>query len=166
MPESIVIGMDMAKHSFEAALGVGGRIETFTNDDSGHEALLTQLRGEAVELIVMEAAGGLERDLACACQSAGWAVAIVNPRQARDFAQAMGHLAKTDRIDALALAELAQGLSRHPERARAISALPTAEQQVCTPWWPAAGNSSPCASPSSTACRAVMPPRERASFEF
>ena len=44
MPESIVIGIDMAKHSFEAALAVGGRIETFTNDDSGHEALLTQLR--------------------------------------------------------------------------------------------------------------------------
>jgi transposase len=76
-------------------------IETFTNDDSGQQALLAQLAGEAVDLIVMEATGGLERDLACACQAAGLAVAIVNPRQARDFAKAMGHLAKTDRIEAL-----------------------------------------------------------------
>ncbi|MDR1613500.1 MAG: transposase, partial [Planctomycetota bacterium] len=130
MPESIVVGIDIAKHCFEAALGVSGRIESFTNDDSGHEALLGQLAGESVELIVMEATGGLERDLACACQAAGFAVAVVNPRQARDFAKAMGHLAKTDRIDAQALAELAQVLSRHPERERFIRVLPTAKQQV------------------------------------
>jgi transposase len=125
-----VVGIDIAKHSFDAALGVGERIETFTHDDNGHETLLGQLAGETVELIVMEATGGLERDPACACQAAGFAVAVVNPRQARNFAKAMGHLAKTDRIDAKVLAELAQALSRHPERERFIRVLPTAEQRA------------------------------------
>lgn len=130
MPESIVVGIDIAKQSFDASIGVGGSIETFANDDGGHDALLTKLGGKQVGLIVMEATGGLERDLACALQAAGFAVAVVNPRQARDFAKAMGYLAKTDRIDAKALAELAQVLSRHPERDRFVSALPTPEQQT------------------------------------
>lgn len=130
MPETIVVGIDIAKQTFDAAIGIGGNIETFANDDAGHDALLARLAGVAVDLIVMEATGGLERDLACMLQAAGFAVAVVNPRQARDFAKAMGYLAKTDRIDAKALAELAQVISRHPERERFISALPTPKQQA------------------------------------
>lgn len=130
MPEAIVVGIDIAKQTFDAAIGVGGSIETFANDDASHDAFLSKLAGVTVDLIVMEATGGLERDLACACQVAGFAVAVVNPRQARDFAKAMGYLAKTDRIDAKALAELAQVLARHPERDRFISVLPTPEQQA------------------------------------
>ena len=130
MPESIVVGIDIAKLSFDAALGVTTDVRTFPNDDAGHEALITALAGQTVELIVMEATGGLERDLACALQAAGFAVAVVNPRQARDFARAMGYLAKTDRIDAHALAVLAQVLARHPERDKFVKALPTAEQQA------------------------------------
>lgn len=130
MPETIVVGIDIAKQTFDAAIGVVGTIESFANDDIGHDALLARLAGLTVELVVMEATGGLERDLACALQAAGFAVAVVNPRQARDFAKAMGHLAKTDRIDAKALAELAQVLARHPERDRFISVLPTPEQQA------------------------------------
>lgn len=130
MPEPIVIGIDIAKQTFDAALGITGRIETFANDDTGHDALVARLAGLAVDLIVMEATGGLERDLACLLQAAGFAVAVINPRQARDFAKAMGYLAKTDRIDAKALAELAQVLSRHPQRDRFVSVLPTPEQQA------------------------------------
>lgn len=130
MPEQIVIGIDVAKQTFDAAIGIGGSIETFANDDEGHDALLAKLAGRMVDFIVMEATGGLERDLACALQAAGFAVAVVNPRQARNFAKAMGYLAKTDRIDAKALAELAHVLSRHPERERFVSALPTTEQQT------------------------------------
>ncbi len=92
--------------------------------------MLARLAGNVVDLVVMEATGGLERDLACALQAAGFAVAVVNPRQARDFAKAMGYLAKTDRIDAQALAELAQVLSRHPQRDRFVSVLPSPEQQA------------------------------------
>lgn len=130
VPEPIVVGIDIAKQTFDAAIGVGGSIATFANDEDGHDALLAKLAGQTVELIVMEATGGLERDLACALQAAGFPVAVVNPRQARDFAKAMGYLAKTDRIDAKALAELAQVLSRHPQRARFVSVLPTPEQQA------------------------------------
>jgi len=126
MPEAIVVGIDIAKQTFDAAIGIGGRIETFANDDVGHDGFVSRLAEQLVDLIVMEATGGLERDLACALQAAGFAVAVVNPRQARDFAKAMGYLAKTDRIDAKALAELA----RHPERDRFVSALPTPEQQA------------------------------------
>ena len=130
MSDPIVIGIDIAKQTFDAALGVAGSIETFANTDEGHDALIARLAGATVDLVVMEATGGLERDLACALQASGFAVAVVNPRQARDFAKAMGYLAKTDRIDAKALAELAQVLSRHPERERFISTLPTPEQQA------------------------------------
>lgn len=130
MPDSIVVGIDIAKLTFDAAIGVAGSVETFANDDGGHDALLARLAGRAVDLVVMEATGGLERDLACALQAAGFAVAVVNPRQARDFAKAMGYLAKTDRIDAQALAELAQVLSRHPQRDRFVTALPSPEQQL------------------------------------
>ncbi len=130
MPEPIVIGIDIAKQTFDVAFGVAGTIESFPNDDAGHDALIAKLAGVAVDLIVMEATGGLERDLACALQACGFAVAVINPRQARDFAKAMGYLAKTDRIDARALAELAQVLARHPQRDRFISVLPTPEQQV------------------------------------
>lgn len=131
MPESTVVGIDIAKQTFDASIGVGGSIETFANDDGGYDALLAKLSGgQTIDLVVMEATGGLERDLACALQAAGFAVAVVNPRQARDFAKAMGYLAKTDRIDAKALAELAQVLSRHPERERFVSVLPTPAQQA------------------------------------
>ena len=130
MLEAIVVGIDIAKLSFDAAWGVTADVRTFPNDDAGHEALITALAGQTVELIAMEATGGLERDLACALQAAGFAVAVVNPRQARDFARAMGYLAKTDRIDARALAALAQVLVRHPERDKFVKALPTAEQQA------------------------------------
>lgn len=130
MPEPIVIGIDIAKQTFDAAFGVAGTIESFPNDDAGHDALTAKLAGVAVDLIVMEATGALERDLACALQACGFAVAVINPRQARDFAKAMGYLAKTDRIDAQALAELAQVLARHPQRERFISLMPTPEQQA------------------------------------
>lgn len=130
MSESTLVGIDIAKVSFDAALGVGAQARTFSNDEAGYEALITALSGHSVELIVMEATGGYERDLACVLQAAGFAVAVVNPRQARDFARAMGYLAKTDRIDAQVLAALAQVLARSPDRDKFVKPLPTAEQQV------------------------------------
>ena len=71
----------------------------------------------------MEATGGYEAALACALQAAGLAVAVVNPRQARDFAKSMGRLAKTDRIDARMLAEFAAVLVRRDDLARFLRPL-------------------------------------------
>lgn len=130
MSESMMVGIDIAKLSFDAALGVSAQAQTFSNDDAGYEALITAFAGQPIELIVMEATGGYERNLACVLQAAGFAVAVVNPRQARDFARAMGYLAKTDRIDAKVLAALAQVLAHHPDRDKFVKALPTAEQQA------------------------------------
>lgn len=129
MPEPIVVGVDIAKKTFDAAFGCTGKIQSFPNDDAGHEALLAALVGRTVALIVMEATGGLERHLACALQAAGFAVAVVNPRQARNFAKAMGLLAKTDRIDARSLAEFGQVLNRHADREKFIKQLPASKQQ-------------------------------------
>jgi transposase len=78
----------------------------------------------------MEATGGLESAVACALQAVGYAVAIINPRQARDFARAMGKLAKTDRIDARILAQLGEVIDRHPEREKFVKPLPTVQQQA------------------------------------
>lgn len=130
MPEPIVIGIDIAKKTFDAAFGVGGKIKTFANEDSGHDSLIAELASINIDLLLMEATGGLERDLACALQAAGFSVVVINPRQARNFAKAMGYLAKTDRIDAKGLAEMAQALARHPDRQRFVKALPSPEQQA------------------------------------
>lgn len=73
---------------------------------------LHDVRGHA--LIVLEATGGLERPLAAALMDAGHHVAIVNPRQVRDFAKALGRLAKTDRIDAEVLALFGEKISPRP----------------------------------------------------
>lgn len=128
MPKPIQVGIDVAKDTFDVGLGVGGELRQFTNDTQGHERLLSCLKAFEVSLIVMEATGGYERALVCALQAAGYEVAVVNPRQARDFAKAMGYLEKTDRIDAGMLTEFAQTLDRHPKRATFLTPLLDAER--------------------------------------
>lgn len=118
MPEKLHVGIDVAKDTFDAAVGVGGEVCTYSNDDAGFEALLLSLKEQGIALVVMEATGGYEAPLACTLQSAELPVAVINPRQARDFAKSMGYLAKTDRIDAAALAQLARVLDAHPDRSR------------------------------------------------
>lgn len=129
MPEPIHVGIDVAKETLEVAFGPEATTQAFANDDDGHEALITALKAHHVELIVMEATGGYETPPACALQAAGFAVAVVNARQARDFAKAMGYLAKTDCIDARVLAALAAVLARRPDREKVVRALPSEEQQ-------------------------------------
>lgn len=124
---SVTVGIDIAKaHVDVAVLGAGSSAQRFANDADGHSALLAALPA-GVALVVMEATGGYEAALACALQAAGLPVAVVNPRQARDFAKAMGRLAKTDRIDARVLAELAAVLLRRDDLARYL--LPVTDEQ-------------------------------------
>lgn len=127
---SVVVGIDIAKlHVDVAVSGTPALAERFANDSEGHAAVIARLEPLAVELVVMEATGGYEAPLACALQAAGLAVAVVNPRQARDFAKAMGRLAKTDQIDAEGLAELGRMLLTRADLARYLRPLATAEQQ-------------------------------------
>ena len=129
MAELHYAGVDVSKDVLEFALGPSASVESFANEPAGHEGLAKRLLEQQVALVVLEASGGYEFALACALQAAGLAVAVINPRQARDFAKAMGYLAKTDAIDARMLAQLAQVLAAHPERARFVKVLADAEQQ-------------------------------------
>jgi transposase len=99
------------------------------NDAAGIEQLAAQLAGLKPALVVLEATGGYEFEAACALQAAGLAVAVINPRTARDFARAMGALAKTDALDARMLAAFARVLHQHPERERFVKPLADAELQ-------------------------------------
>ena len=127
---SVVVGIDVAsEHVDVAALGAQLGAERFSNDVDGHTALVDALAPLKPQLVVMEATGGYEAALACAMQAAGLAVAVINPRQARDFAKATGNLAKTDRIDAQVLAEFAELLARRPDADRFCRALPEPAQQ-------------------------------------
>ena len=117
--EVVVVGIDVAKASVEVlTLGGAGPEGEFGNDPEGHTALLARL--PAGVLVVMEATGGYEAALACALQAAGLAVAVVNPKQVRDFAQGMGQRARTDRIGARVLAEFGQALGRRADLARCL----------------------------------------------
>jgi transposase len=129
MAELYYAGVDVAKDTLELALGPSASVESFANEPAGHDLLVKRLLEQQVALLVLEASGGYEFALACTLQAAGLAVAVINPRQARDFAKAMGYLAKTDAIDARVLAQLAQVLAAHPERERFVKVLAQAEQQ-------------------------------------
>ena len=128
---SVVVGIDVAKaHVDVSVLGVKLDVQRFDNDADGHSALVVALQPFAVSLVVMEATGGYEAAIACALQAAGLSVAVVNPRQARDFAKSMGQLAKTDAVDARLLAEFASVLVRREDLASFIRPLPDDKQQM------------------------------------
>ena len=111
------IGIDMAKARFEWGVHGARRTQGASNDPPGFEALLADLRERRVVLLVIEATGGLEHALASLLVQRGLPVAVVNPRAAREFARSMGHLAKTDAIDALALAHYAHTLAHKADQA-------------------------------------------------
>lgn len=128
---SVAVGIDVAKaHVDVAVLGAKLDAQRFDNEADAHSALATALKPLGVALVVMEATGGYEAALACALQAAGLPVAVVNPRQARDFAKSMGRLAKTDRIDARMLAEFAAVLVRRDDLASLIRPVTDAQQQA------------------------------------
>jgi len=100
--QPIYVGIDISKDKLD--VWVPGKHGEFTNDDDGHDKLVRFLRRFTIEVIVMEATGGLETEVAIALAEAKYPLAIVNPRQVRDYAKAVGRLAKTDKIDAEVLA--------------------------------------------------------------
>ena len=89
---------------------------THPNTAEGIRALLADLKQLGADIVVVEATGGLQRQVASALAGAGLAVAVVNPRQVRDFARAAGQLAKTDRIDAQVLALFGLRLQPQPRQ--------------------------------------------------
>lgn len=102
------VGIDVSKSSWDVHLLPESRSFTIRVNDSASERVQKQLGSPEDTLVVVEATGGYERQLVAELMDAGWAVAVVNPRQVRDFAKALGRLAKTDEIDAQVLALFAQ----------------------------------------------------------
>ncbi len=129
-PNPLCIGIDVSKASLDIAVSTGVEVFTASNDSDGFDAIVSILKQHAIALILMEATGGREAAVACALQVEGFNVVVINPRQARDFAKAMGYLANTDKIDAQMLAQLALVLSQQTDRDKIISVLPSAQQQV------------------------------------
>lgn len=125
----IYLGIDVAKARLDVVLQPTGEARQFANDAQGTAALRDWLAGQLVGLVVLEATGGYERLCAATLTVAGIPVAVVNPRQAREFARSMGQLAKTDRIDAALLAQLARVLDQSPQRQRYLARPPQAAQE-------------------------------------
>ena len=100
-----VVGIDVSKATLDCAAVPDKRSMRVSNDDSGIAQLITWLREMQPDLVVLEASGGYETAAATALAGALFRMAVVNPRQVRDFAKAKGRLAKTDRIDAQVIAE-------------------------------------------------------------
>lgn len=108
--QAIVVGIDISKDRLDVACLPESvqSLTAFENDAKGHARLLDQLQALKPRLIVMEATGGYQRLLVACLAAKGLPVVVVNPRQVRDFARALGILAKTDAIDAKVIARFAQ----------------------------------------------------------
>src|SRR5215217_1210612 len=111
----VFVGIDVSKRRLDVHLRPAG--ESFTIDYDAEEvaALVERLLPLEPTLVVLEAAGGLEVRIAGALAAAGLPAAVVNPRQVRSFARALGRLAKTDRLDAKAIGHFAEAV-RPPVR--------------------------------------------------
>jgi len=118
LPSSLYVGIDVSKAHLDVAFGLTEEPQRFTNDEKGIgqlEKLLTEVKAT---LVVMEATGGLEIPVAAALTRLAIPMAVVNPRQVRDFARAIGVLAKTDAIDARILARFGEAVKPQPRRAK------------------------------------------------
>jgi len=130
--ELIFVGIDVSKATLEIALDDSAKTHCLGNDAAGVDALIAKLRSlqDRVAVVLLEATGGLEQPAAMALCANGFAVMVVNPRQAHDFAKALGYLSKTDSTDARALSHFARTLHTSERRERLLYKLPTPEQEV------------------------------------
>lgn len=129
------IGIDVSKQTLDVAVRPGDEEARFDNDEAGRNALVEWVRARAPQLIVLEATGGLEVPITGALLAAGLPVRVVNPKQVRDFARAIGRFAKTDRLDALVIARFAEVVKPElrplpDEAAQALGARLTRRRQL------------------------------------
>jgi transposase len=149
---AVFVGIDVAQARLDIAVRPTGEQWTSPHDEPGIAALVARLQALGPTLVVLEATGGRELALAGALAAAQVPTAIVNPRQVRDFAKAVGQLAKTDALDAQVLARFAEAVRPEPRvlpdapaqalaavltRRRQVGAMLTAEQQRLSTTLPA-----------------------------
>ena len=135
IPTPLFVGIDISKANLDIGIHPNGEAWRETNTAEGIELVVKKVKPMRPSLIVVEATGGYEAEIATALALAGLAVAVVNPRQIRDFARSTGKLAKTDRLDASVLARFAQAV--RPEarylpdpQARELQALVNRRKQL------------------------------------
>lgn len=123
------VGIDVSKATLEVAVDGQTKTQVLANTEVGIRGLVVELKKIAsLGAVVMEATGGLEREAALALCEAGLSVMVVNPRQAHNFAKAMGYLEKTDSIDARTLMQFARTLYQSDKREALLLKLPEAAQ--------------------------------------
>jgi transposase len=114
-PRTVFVGIDISKDRLDIHLRPSGEAFYVSRSSKGLEILVDRLSSLPVALVVLEATGGFEATVAAALAGAGLPLCVVNPRQIRDFARAMGRLAKTDGLDAEVIALFAERV-RPPAR--------------------------------------------------
>lgn len=110
MESKTYVGIDVSSTELVIGMAPTGELWQVSNDAEGIQSLKERLESTAVDLVVLEASGGYEKLVAAELSGVGLALAIINPRQAREFARATGRLAKTDAIDAELLARFGEAV--------------------------------------------------------
>jgi len=118
------VGIDVSKTNLDVAIHGQHKTHQFPQTKAGIQSLVKQVSKLAPALVVLEATGGLEREVSLALAKEEIPISIINPRKAREFAKAIGQSAKTDQIDARILAYLAQALKP------ALTQMPDEDQLV------------------------------------
>jgi transposase len=129
-----VVGVDVSKQRLDVAVLQTGAEFQVGNDEAGWAELIERLKGHKVKAIGLEPSGGYERQLAKALRKAGLPVRLVNPYRLRQYARALGRLAKNDRIDAVLIArftaELPTREPRHDPLVEQMAELVVARRQL------------------------------------
>ena len=133
--KTVYVGVDVSKAFLDVATVPDNKSARFVNDEQGVRQIAEFLKGFDPRLVVLESTGGLENLAAMTLASKGFAVAVINPRQARDYAKAIGRLAKTDAIDAHVLARFGEAVKPpvrrlKDEEAQELSALASRRSQI------------------------------------
>ncbi len=129
------VGIDVSKRQLDVHVRPSGDQWSVSNDEAGHDELVRRLEVLKPELVVLEATGGYQAQAVAALTLKQLAVAVVNPRQVRDFAKATGRLAKTDTVDAAVLAHFAETIRPEPrllldEQSLELQAMMTRRRQL------------------------------------
>jgi transposase len=133
--DRVSVGIDVSKHALVIAVQPSRDRWISETTSSALDALVVRLRELAPAIVVVEATGGYERGIVAACAAASLPIAVVNPRQVRAFAQALGRTAKTDAVDAAVLAEFGARVQPSPRpiadaETQALAALVTRRRQL------------------------------------
>src|SRR5450432_1814510 len=132
---TVFVGIDVSKDRLDVHLRPSGEAFFVSREGKGMDDLVIRLQGLSVALVVLEATGGFEGTVAAALAGVGLPLCVVNPRQIRDFARAIGRLAKTDTLDAEVIARFAERVRPEPRRladadSRSLAELVARRRQV------------------------------------